>query len=86
MSKPYWVLDDVLGVPQWMSCIRTDRLQQGRTSKYDGINSDYLVSSQCYAEYFLLSQVIVIVIVKSRCSNNLGGREKVTSFLVTGYF
>lgn len=33
MSKPYWVLDDVLGVLQWMSCIRTDRLQQSRTSK-----------------------------------------------------
>lgn len=35
MSKPYWVLDEVLGVLQWMSCIRTDRLQQSRTSKYD---------------------------------------------------
>lgn len=33
MSKPYWVLDDVLTVLQWMSCIRTDRLQQSRTSK-----------------------------------------------------
>ena len=41
MSKPYWVLDDVLGVLQWMSCIRTDRLQQSRTSKYEIINSDY---------------------------------------------
>ena len=33
MSKPYWVLDDVLGVVQLMSCIRTDRLQQSRISK-----------------------------------------------------
>lgn len=33
MSKPYWVLDDVLGVVQLLSCIRTDRLQQSRISK-----------------------------------------------------
>ena len=37
MSKPYWVLDEVLGVLQWMSCIRTDRLQQSRTSKYESL-------------------------------------------------
>ncbi|XP_068702720.1 WD repeat-containing protein 17-like [Montipora foliosa] len=33
MNKPYWVLDDVLGVIQLLSCIRTDRLQQNRISK-----------------------------------------------------
>lgn len=33
MRKPYWVLDDILGVVQLMSCIRTDRLQQNRISK-----------------------------------------------------
>ncbi|XP_015747212.1 PREDICTED: WD repeat-containing protein 17-like [Acropora digitifera] len=33
MRKPYWALDDVFGVVQLLSCIRTDRLQQSRISK-----------------------------------------------------